>query len=285
MAITLLKKGLLGKKDFSFDLAGTGVQFAKERSDGRTNNDFSINAGHFPLISGTRGKTRIGAATSLVTDVDAAIAELYDDMILALPLAGGTLTGDVNFGDNDITSLDLLSFKVAGTGIDLNNSPIVDCKKLTIEATATTGIDMATSKLVGLSNATVTGDALHFCQVDDSTLEVTGAGVLQIKDDGVKVAKLDMDTDGTAPTHFLIAAGNSAGHAGGGTAFDITVTLPGILVLTDNDVYSGVFQVNGAATKRIETIKRQTNTVIRAVTSAVIVAGDIIAYQVWRATA
>jgi len=275
--VTEGRKSALGANSIVTDLAGTNATFPVEKSDGEFRNDRALNATHIPITTTARSKTLITGATSASVDVNASIVELYDGVVLALPKAGGTMTGDLNMGSQDITAVNQLSMLGGGSGVDMNNTPISEVSLLSMQAGGS-GVDMNSTKVTDLADGTASGDALNAGQIDGVHITLNGSNQLTVPDNGIGIEELNMDGGGATFSHFIISAQRYV--LTGGT---VTEDCSGFSGLATGMLVTATFNLN-TSSRRIITADVKNAMEVTVVFDVAPAANDIITIVVYKAT-
>lgn len=275
--VTTASKSLLGENSLNLDFAGTGETFPVPTSkQNEFRNDRKISANTIPTLTTARSKTLITGSTSTADTINEALVELYDGIVLALPLAGGTMTGNVDFGTNNITNLGQLSMQSGGSGVDMNNTGITDAGA----SNFTGAVAMGSNKITGMATGTASGDGLHAGQIDTDHLELNGSNNLSIKADGVGITELNMDNAGGTFGLFIVS-GVKATLSGGAT----TETVTGFTGLESTDLFIATFNTNLATVKTLRKVSYVSATSVEVGSeTGNFVSGDIISIIALRAT-
>lgn len=287
MAITSVKKAKLGFEDVHFDTAGNAASAPTLKSDGNFRSVQKINAGHIPLKSETRGKTRIRAATSAATEVDTALGELYDDLL--------------KIGEPDGVSVESVEVTAVGKVIQVKAQGITTAMldqtggseavtTATIRADNVTNTELATDAVRG-SGSGATGDnviqaasigptELGTDCVDGTNIADNAIAGEHVADYAIGKNKLNLDGAGAAssnPGAYIVEMGQHTGITGASS----TGNAIGITPVSGDKVFAQMESVTG--TNLLLTAKINAGFIDYVFNNSV--TGATINYMIVRATA
>ena len=204
-----IKKAKLAAEDIHFDAAGTGSTVSIPKSDGNFRAGSRINAGHIPIKTATRGKTRIGNVTSTVTDVDSAIAELYDDLEDIGTPDDSTLQRVVGTGILQVKDDGIGNDQLAANSVDSDQyiEGSIDNVHLNFFSAAVAGSAASGGKNNVIQAASIDTADLADAAVQEAKIDDNAVTEAKIAAGAVTPGKLDMDGAGNSLAYFPIFAG------------------------------------------------------------------------------
>jgi len=218
MATTTLtvRKALAGAEDLNWDDKGDGGSAVVSNSDGSYRTITRINASHLPVTAATRAKTTADGTTMTSGDVDTALQEIYDDLA-AIGIPDGTIL-EVASGTLQIAANSITTTQLAVECID--SDQYVDGSIDTAHFAAGAVDETA------LGTNAVTNTKIATGAVDTDELAAGAVTKDKIADNAVDIDSLDMDGNGAAPSHYVVACEEIASStASTALAFTTAATL------------------------------------------------------------
>jgi len=270
MAITDVRKEKLGRQDLLLDEAGINQTSSVTVSNEGARTVNHINASDLYILAATRLLSYADQTT--VTSK----GHIEVNAVLAQLLAHAVLTGLP-----DTTTF----FDIAGSGGSLTiKDAAISAAKLATDSVTTIKITDANVTASKLAADAVDGTKLADNAIDSEHYTDGSIDNEHYSDDSLGINELNLDNTGLTLSHFIVAAGKTAAAVGGETSLVVSPTLQSGLTLAASDIVFATFEVNGAAAVHIRSAVQSSGSQITITPSAALTAGDIISYQILRAT-
>jgi len=269
MTIQSVRKALVGKKDVNFDLDGSGSQFSKITSKGGFRSDFLVNASHIPVTTTVRAKKyadQVTVTTKTDFDVDAVLEQILGNLEnIGVPSASFFDVAGVG------GALTIIANAITATQL---NTDSVTTDKINADAVVSSKIaDGAIDTAAQIADNLINSQHYAALSIDNEHLAV----------DVVGIEEQNMDNAGNSFRSFTIATGKTAASPGGVSTIAVSPSfdVSELSVATDN--VHVTFQVNAGAV-RIDSALVTSTTAFTITFSANLTAGDIVQYDITRAT-